>query len=60
MPSEFDEANNIYNSIESTRAGTKIDAVLVNVSSFKSLKSAYPNYFSDIGEFVNIVKSYLK
>ena len=60
MPSEFNEANNIYNSIESTRAETKIDAVLVNVSSFKSLKSAYPNYFSDIGEFVNIIKSYLK
>ncbi len=60
MPSQFDEANNIYNSIESTRAETKIDAVLVNVSSFKSLKSAYPNYFSDIGEFVDIMKGYLK
>lgn len=60
MPSQFDEANSIYNSIESTRAETKIDAVLVNVSSFKSLKSAYPNYFSDIGEFVDIIKGYLK
>lgn len=58
--SEIDEANNIYNSIESTRAESKIDAVLVRVSSFKDLKMAYPNYFSDIGEFVNIVKSYLK
>lgn len=60
MPSQFDEANSIYNSIESTRAETRIDAVLVNVSSFKSLKSAYPNYFSDIGEFIDIVKGYLK
>lgn len=60
MPSQFDEANSIYNSIERTRAETKIDAVLVNVSSFKSLKSAYPNYFSDIGEFLDIVKSCLK
>lgn len=60
MPSQIDEANSIYNSIESTQAETKIDAVLVNVSSFKSLKSAYPNYFSDIGEFVDIVKSYLQ
>ena len=60
MPSQIDEANSIYNSIESTQAETKIDAVLVNVSSFKSLKSAYPNYFSDIGEFVDVVKSYLK
>ena len=58
--SEFDEANNIYNSIESTRAESKIDAVLVRVSSFKELKKAYPNYFSDIGEFVKIVKSYLR
>ena len=60
MPSQIDEANSIYNSIESTQAETKIDAVLVNVSSFKLLKSAYPNYFSDIGEFVDVVKSYLK
>lgn len=58
--SEIDEANKIYNSIESTRAETKIDAVLVRVSSFKDLKKAYPNYFSDIGEFIDIVKSYLK
>lgn len=60
IPSQFEEANSIYNSIESTRAETKIDAVLVNVSSFKVLKSAYPNYFSDIGEFVDIVKTYLE
>ena len=57
---QIDEANNVYNSIESTRAEEKIDAVLVNVSSFNVLKSAYPNYFSDIGEFVDIVKSYLQ
>lgn len=58
--SEIDEANKIYNSIESTRAESKIDAVLVRVSSFKELKKAYPNYFSDIGEFVRIVKLYLR
>lgn len=58
--SEIDEANEIYNSIESTRAESKIDAVLVRVSSFKELKKAYPNYFSDIGEFIDIVKSYLR
>lgn len=33
MPSQFEEANSIYNSIESTRAETKIDAVLVNIQS---------------------------
>ena len=58
--SQFEEANKIYNSIEATRAETKIDAVLVRVSSFNTLKKAYPNYFSDIGEFVNLVKSCLK
>ena len=58
--SEIEEANAIYASIESTRAESKIDAVLVRVSSFKALKSAYPNYFSDIKEFVDIVKEYLK
>ena len=58
--SQFEEVNNIYSSIESTRAESKIDAVLVQVSSFKMLRSAYPNYFSDIEEFVDIVESYLK
>lgn len=58
-PSQTDEANEVYAQIESTRAESKIDAVLVRVSSFRSLRSAYPNYFSDIGEFVDIVKSYL-
>ena len=56
--SQIDEANKVYNSIESTRAEEKIDAVLVNVSSFNVLKSAYPNYFSDIGEFVDIIKEF--
>ena len=58
--SEIEEANNVYSSIESTKADNKIDAVLVRVSSFQSLQSAYPNYFMDIAEFVNIVRSYLK
>ena len=57
--SQIDEANSIYTSIEKTRAESKIDAVLVRVSSFKELRSAYPNYFSDIEEFVTIIKSYL-
>lgn len=57
--SEFDDANAIYNSIESTSSGSKIDAVLVRVSSFKELRSAYPNYFSDIKEFVSRVQKFL-
>lgn len=59
MSSQIEEANAAYNAIEKTRAESKIDAVLVRVSSFATLKSAYPNYFSDIGEFVSLVNSYL-
>lgn len=57
--SQFEEANETYNSIERTRAENNIDAVLVRASSFNELRSAYPNYFSDIREFVEILKSYL-
>lgn len=59
-PSQSDQANTVYAQIESTRAESKIDVVLVSVSSFQALKIAYPNYFSDIGEFVDMVKSYLE
>lgn len=58
--SEFDLANNMYNFIEAEREETKIDAVLVRVSSFNVLRKAYPNYFSDISKFVAMVKLYLK
>ena len=58
--SQIDKATNAYNQIEKSKNNSQVDTVLVRVSSFKSLKSAYPNYFSDIGEFVAIVKSYLK
>lgn len=54
------EAENVYAKIESTRAETQIDAVMVSVSSFAALKSAYPNYFADIGEFVGKLKAYLE
>lgn len=57
--SKIDEAAEVYNEIEKTNRNAHNDTVLVRVSSFKSLKSAYPNYFSDIGEFINIVRAYL-
>lgn len=43
-----------YSQIESQRSETKIDAVLVRATSFQTLRAAYPNYFLDIGEFVDI------
>lgn len=58
-PSETEAANIMYSQIESNRSETKIDAVLVRATSFQSLKAAYPNYFLDIGEFVDIVTEYL-
>lgn len=57
--SEIEKANETYNLIEKSRGEAKIDAVLVRVSSFSDLKRAYPNYFSDIGEFIDIVEEYL-
>lgn len=59
-PSDIEDANRMYSQIEGTRAESQIDAVLVRASSFKTLKAAYPNYFLDIGEFVDIVSDYLK
>lgn len=59
-PSQAVKANTVYGEIEKTRAEAQIDAVLVRVSSFQTLKAAYPNYFLDIGEFVAIVKGYLE
>ena len=59
MPSQIEQANEIYGQIEKKRAESQIDAVLVRVSSFTALKTAYPNYFSDIGEFVELVREYL-
>ena len=58
--SQIEEANTSYNTIESNTSHSQIDAVLVRVSSFQSLKTAYPNYFSDIGEFVNVVRKELQ
>lgn len=59
MPSQIEQANELYSTIESQRDKTHVDAVLVRVSSFQTLKTAYPNYFTDIGEFLTLVKAYL-
>ena len=54
----IEEATRIYNSIEKEQ-GQGIDAVLVSATSFDSLKEAYPNYFSDMDQFVKIMRSIL-
>lgn len=55
-PSEFELASNVYAKIETTFSG-KLDTVLVSVKSFSELKEAYPNYFIDISEFLNVLKN---
>lgn len=59
QPSKIEEANKIYASIEKNKKSMNLNAVLVNVSSFKTLRVAYPNYFIDIGQFVSKVGQYL-
>lgn len=60
QPSQFEQANTDYTQIEKNRHASGIDAVLVRATSFSELKSAYPNYFADIGEFYDLVTEYLK
>ncbi|MBR5547899.1 MAG: RelA/SpoT domain-containing protein [Clostridia bacterium] len=60
QPSQFEQANIDYTQIEKNRHASGIDAVLVRATSFSELKSAYPNYFADIGEFYDMVTEYLK
>lgn len=56
---ELEVATEDYKQIESQGAEETIDAVLVSARSIDELKRAYPNYFSDIGEFVARVEKLL-
>lgn len=60
FPSQIDEANTFYTQMEKSGRITGIDTVLVRAASFSVLKAAYPNYFTDIGEFVDLVEEYLR
>lgn len=59
-PSEFEKANEMYDVLERQRGDNPLDIVLIRASSFSTVKAAYPNYFLDIGEFVNLITGYLK
>lgn len=54
--SNFELATNAYNKIEYKSPGS-IDTVLVSVKNFDILKTAYPNYFVDIKEFINVLRN---
>lgn len=59
-PSELETANKMYDYLEKQSVGAPLDIVLVRAASYSIVKEAYPNYFMDIGEFVDIVTDYLK
>lgn len=48
-------ATDIYNRLEDELKSDK-NIVLVSASSFDSLRAAYPNYFTDIQEFVDMMR----
>lgn len=55
---QIELATSIYDKIESLN-NPDIDVVLVSATSFDTLKYAYPNYFTDISKFVNIMRTIL-
>lgn len=58
LTNQVEAATNVYNKIESLN-NPNIDVVLVSATSFDSLKEAYPNYFTDISQFVNMMRRIL-
>lgn len=52
---EFEIASKVYDHIESM-IHPYIDVVLVSTESVNDLRSAYPNYFADVREFLRIVR----
>lgn len=54
--SNLELASDIYGKMES-ESSTSEDIVLVSAKSFDILKIAYPNYFIDISEFLNVLKN---
>lgn len=57
-PTQIELATKVYNDIEATN-NLDIDVVLVSATSFDSLKAAYPNYFTDISQFVDMMRRIL-
>lgn len=56
---QIEVATTVYNQIEAL-SNPNVDAVLVSATSFETLKAAYPNYFTDISEFVKIMRRILE
>lgn len=58
--SEFEKANQDYSRLENQKSAINRDLVLVRANSFSTMRSAYPNYFSDIAEFSSIINDHLQ
>ena len=56
---QLEQATIAYDLAEKNRA-TDEDIVLVSTASFNMLKKAYPNYFTDINEFIRLVDSFIE
>ncbi len=58
LKSQVELATNVYNKIEEIN-NPNLDVVLVSATSFDTLKAAYPNYFTDISGFVDMMRRIL-
>lgn len=56
---QLEEATAAYDAAEKNRESNE-DVVLVATTSFNALKQAYPNYFSDISEFIKLMHQFLE
>ena len=56
---QIEAATKAYNQIEIENF-SNINAVLVSASTLDNLKEAYPNYFADMKQFVNMMRKILK
>lgn len=54
MKNQFQKAAYVYNSLEQKHE-PNTDTVLISADSFDTIRTAYPNYFADIGKFVDMM-----
>ena len=57
---ELELATKAYTIIESEKENHHFNAVLVSAESINDLKSAYPNYFTDIEKFVDRIDAIIE
>lgn len=58
-PCDVDKAMQLYSQLNQTARGADRDAVLVRVDPFQAIQAAYPNYFADLQDFIDVVESFI-